>query len=152
MGDMDKYVLVSFLGEPPAGVFSESDWPLNITIVRAFTTAIGQKGIEDLLDDRYAKQKPVEIVGKSKEKFGAEGDKPVTLLEPSEDLQRLHEDSLNLLRDSIVPLRHSFEFVPHITDQPSSTFEPGQTGTLSSISLVHMKEGAPHVSKTWSFA
>lgn len=149
---MDKYVLVSFLGEPPAGVFGESDWPLNITIVRAFTTSIGQKGIRDLLDDRYAAQRPIEIVGKAKDNFGPDADMPVTLLEPSDELQCLHEDSLNLLRESVVPLRHSFGYIPHVTDQPSGTFEPGETHTLTSVSLVHLKEGAPHVSHTWSFA
>src|SRR4051812_32261457 len=101
---MDKYAIVSFLSETPEDVINESNRPLNITIVRAFTSTVGQKGIEDLLNDRYAVQKPIEVVGKSRDKFGADANMPVTLLGPSVELQRLHEDSVNLLRESVVPL------------------------------------------------
>ena len=147
---MSKFVVVSFLQDPPAA-FQASDWPLHVTIIRPFVTDTSLSELTSAIERISADSQKSDVVGKGKEVFGPEK-RSVTELELSPQLQELHEDAMREFGSYVIPESHVFSFRPHVTDQVSGTLDVDEGATLSSLSLVEMDGEERRVAHTSMFS
>ncbi len=62
---MQKFVIVSFISEPPADEFTSTDWPLHMTIVRPFQTDLLESVVIETLRPFYEQTVRIKVTGKS---------------------------------------------------------------------------------------
>ena len=131
-------------------MFSSSDFPVHVTIVRPFLSGIDEKEIIKKMKITSSKNKPMKTSGKSKEMFGPQNNVFVTELENTPEIQKLHNDSLDDLGDSInfeLP-QYNSNFRPHVTDQKTGKISVGEEIFINSISLLRFYENKCHIIDT----
>ncbi|MEA2701451.1 MAG: hypothetical protein QOE22_160 [Candidatus Parcubacteria bacterium] len=134
---MRKFVITSLLEDSPA-VFRQSDWRPHVTIVRPFTTDLPIAQLAERIDHICAQFPKIPITGKSKEFLGPQKEIPVTELESSPILQRLHEEVMQEFGPFVIPESHVLSFRPHVTDLHSGMFGVGEEAIIGSVSIVEM--------------
>lgn len=127
--------------------FSLKDWPLHLTVAPTFVIG-GENDVADTADVVTAMtpiltEQPQLIVRAGPDAgFGHSGKIPVTLIEPTAELSRLHQRLLNALLE-IGAVFDDPEFVdqgyrPHVTVTRLARVSPGQSMTLQQAALVDM--------------
>jgi hypothetical protein len=142
--------LVVVLPLAPLGVgdgFRLKDWPLHLTVAPTFVIGADDIGADmaavlTVITPILAKQRQLVVRAGPDAGFGHFGKIPVTLIEPSAELSRLHQRLL----DALLAVGAAFddpEFVgrgygPHVTITRSARVALGDTLTLRQAALVDM--------------
>lgn len=141
---MNKYIIVSLLGDMPAGTeFQESKWPLHVTLTRAIHSKRDEQEFIDTLTKALEGQKPFELVGKSEEMFGPNHDRPVTELALTEEITALNallKKSFSDLADQPVSDKYP-TYRPHVTRQGDEGISIGEKIMIRSASIVLANDG-----------
>lgn len=114
-------------------------WPLHITIVPWFP-ADDTAGLDKLLTALAAKQRPFSVRIGDVEYFGVKKDVAVNIVEPTEPLTKLHEQTVTLLDTADMSV-HQRDFIgpnyrAHITCQEHAKARKGQEFMVSEFVLV----------------
>ncbi|WP_426625005.1 2'-5' RNA ligase family protein [Leifsonia sp. McL0607] len=142
---LHSFVVVAFLPERGGDVvvpeeFGAGDWPLHVTIVPPFETALDAEAVAARLP--HGQRLP--IVAGARASFGHRRTVPVTLIRPSPALLALHEACVEALEADgavIADQRHiRAGYRPHASDQRTCALAPGDHVSLSELAIV---EGAP---------
>jgi 2'-5' RNA ligase len=135
---MYKYVIVSFLEEIPNGyIFNRNNWPLHLTIIRPFLSPDESDYFVEKLKFICSKNNRIQLTAKSEELFGLNKDIPVIELEMTGDLQNLHDEVKQVLKDSIEFESALYaDFRPHVTTQGNKSIKVGEDIMIDSLSLV----------------
>ncbi len=136
---MNRYIIASFLGRIPAGTaFPESEWPLHVTLTRAFLSGHDEQDLIKTLERALEGKESFALVGKSEELFGPKLDRPVIELERTGEISGLNASLKQSFASSIdrpVPDKYP-EYRPHVTRQGNEGIAVGDTVTVSSVSLI----------------
>ena len=137
----------AFLAEPAAEGTSTPHTPAHLTLVPPFAAAVDVA--RSALTAALAGWRPFAVHAADPARFGPRHDVPVHLIEPVNDLRRLHEALIAELAARGVELagdRHVHErFVPHIRIRPAFPDFPriasGQELTIDHVALVRRADG-----------
>jgi len=138
---MNEYVVVSFIKQPQEN-FQRSEWPLHVTILGTFQTNISSKEIVLQMTKACLDTHTFILTGKSKEMFGYNNDIPVTELNKTSALVKLHSKLLTAFLSNATLKSPTFGgdgYRPHVTDQNTGNIEPNQEITVRSVSLVKLE-------------
>jgi 2'-5' RNA ligase len=132
-------LFVVFLEQLAAG-HTFTAWPLHITIVPWFRTAVPTADIAAELRRRFAAIQPFEMTAGQPAYFGYRGRKEVTLIGPSPALTGLEEMARGYLHsikawlaDETTARRRQFR--PHVTVQGHMRVNPGQTVICREVAI-----------------
>lgn len=136
-----SYTIVGFLSNNALPrSFSESNWPLHVTLLDPFKTEWSQKELSAQMQEFALKTHPFLLKLSKRSFLGPNKDVPVTLLEVDENMSRLHNELLELGKHgSFVYNTPGFVgegFVPHITDAADERAEFNKYYDVLSISIV----------------
>ena len=140
---MTRLVVVLPLGALRVGsCFAVADWPLHVTVVAPFLTDAAPAEIMAAIEAATRHQPALTVRAGEDALFGRKHDVPVTLIQPDEDLSRLHHTLVAAIRPfAATPDGPGFTapgFSAHVTLKPPARVHPGDTLTLSQITLVDM--------------
>lgn len=138
-----KYTIVCFVDALPLNYdFSMDSWPPHVTLADVFAIDTEPLRLIEHLDKRLDSHSMLNAKTISEEWFGEKKTIRVGLIEKTNDLLGLHEEILNVLeRHGVVfnnPEYTHQGFLPHITIEADTVFEPGTIIKFDSISLVDM--------------
>ncbi|AXJ09530.1 2'-5' RNA ligase family protein [Arthrobacter sp. PM3] len=177
---MRNLIAVAFVEPVVEGLeFPRDDWPLHITLVKFDvveplmdagaapiaddTAAPGSddslaETIVDRMADPVAAALGCRLTVGGEAGFGRAGSIPVNLIEPSEELQSLHDALVRIVQQ--LPGRISTPaytlagYRPHVSHHGDKRLRAGDTVTLDRIALVDMAPGGGHstrrILKLWS--
>jgi 2'-5' RNA ligase len=117
------------------------DWPLHTTIVPWFAVeAERQLELHKLLSDLANQHKPISIkVGKTT-LFGINHDLPVNIVEPNNELIKLHRDVFNTLETNNFPIHQKTYcgdgYQAHITQQKQRKIAEGENLEITKLALI----------------
>ncbi|HSH18260.1 MAG TPA: 2'-5' RNA ligase family protein [Candidatus Saccharimonadales bacterium] len=138
-------LLCVFLDERPAGD-SFTDWPLHITIVPWFRTAVPTNELTAHMKERLNSVTPFTFIVGGEAGFGFKGRKLVNLVEQPSPLDTIERQTRNLLHeheawlvDETTKKRRSFR--PHVTVQKSGRVHEGDTFLCNALYIVEQKGG-----------
>lgn len=141
---MSRYILVFMIDTLDDGEFSK--WPLHITLIPWFEYQDDEIKLVDVLNSQIPRKVRM-VKGKVGKKTWFGYSTPVRLVEPKDDLQKLHNKLLDLLKVAGVEFSSkSFtgpRFTPHVTTRGSRTIDGGQTFELNSTTLVRAVSDHP---------
>ncbi|KFF60343.1 hypothetical protein JF66_05230 [Cryobacterium sp. MLB-32] len=129
--------------------FLVQDWPLHVTVLPPFLTDAEPGVIASAIAEAASSHRTLTAVAGQQEMFGRRTDVPVTVVVPTDELSRLHEDLIDAVRPfGAAPDEPAFtgnEFRPHITIKSHGRIDEGTALTLQQIALVDM---APRASSS----
>lgn len=137
-----KYVLVSFLESVEiSSEFSMTDWPPHVTIADVFGVTF-DTSLKEKLGNLLIAQASIRLtVGED----ATLGTTEVVLIEQNDELQKIHEQIVDLLELSgaqfNTPEFTRIGFLPHSTIQKSGRLHKGDKIELHTVSLVDMFPG-----------
>jgi hypothetical protein len=144
---MRNLILVAFVEPVTEGlVFPRTDWPLHITLVRFDAgTADGAdpaERIAALADAPAAAALGTRLTVGGDAGFGRNGAVPVSLIQPQQDLQSLHEQlvaAVGGLGGKVLTPAHALSgYRPHVSHHGDKRLNPGDVVVLDRIALVDM--------------
>lgn len=150
---MRNLILVAFTEPVTVGMeFPRTDWPLHITLLRFDIEPSEDDDVADLIAELagppVAASLGIELTVGPDAGFGHQGSVPVSLVEPSEQLQGLHEalhDAVGQLGGRVATPHYVLEhYRPHISHHDGKRPWPGETATLDRIALVDMAPDGNH--------
>jgi 2'-5' RNA ligase len=153
-----RWVVVLPLEPLRAGdVFSVGQWPLHVTLVEPFTTAIDADALGAALEPLAASTAPVPVTIGPDALFGPKHDIPVSLVEDGGRLAPLRADAQDALRALAVDLRHPrTDYRPHVTAKRHGRVREGDRLTLELLTLVRLRppETSHHgrIAGSWSLS
>ena len=138
-----KYVLVHFLQPTPDGThFAAKNWPLHITLASNFQIRRKETGLIEKLQQFAAEQKSLSITAGSDAHFGPTGQVLVTTFDMTPELNKFHNDLVQLLRanGAIFDTPEYIEsgYRPHATVRSDVRFNRGDIAMVDSFALVDM--------------
>ncbi len=149
---MARYGLATILEDCPIGYeFAPDNIPLHLTHVDSFEVDLSPQDLEAKLRQLLANQNSFTVGAVVDEWYGPEKDIPVTTLEISPELKKLHNSLMDFLDSEGALLKnphfHGDNFSPHISVYGSRRVFVGEQVPISSISIgtkVSDAEGANH--------
>lgn len=140
---MQKYVIVKFLEQVDQGTeFAASSWPLHVTLASNFVVDWESTGLIEKLSALLAKRDSVEAAVGDDEYFGPQKQVHVTLLEMSEELVSLHNDTITLLKECGAvfdePQYLEEGYRAHATVQTHPRLHKGDTVRINELTIVDM--------------
>lgn len=156
---MRNLILVAFIEPVTEGLmFPRDDWPLHITLVKFDVDVRSDDGggHEAVLADRIAGiiDRPVRVALGTSLTLGADAgfgrleSVPVSLVEPSQPLQELHESLMGTVAElpGRVPTPHYTldNYRPHVSHHGDKRTRPGDVVVLDRVALVDMAPDGNH--------
>lgn len=140
---MSRLVIVLPLSPLAVGVrFSVADWPLHITVLPPFLTAVPAAEIDQVMAATAAEQESFTAVAGEDALFGRRHDVPVTLVVHNERLIAVHRALVDAVRPFAArPDEPAFTgggFRPHITVKNGRRVNEGDLLSLTQLALVDM--------------
>lgn len=140
---MATFVAATFIDPVHRGmVFSRGAWPLHITLTH-FSSELPPDRLAEILGEPASAALGAEIRIGRDDMFGSRRTVPVSLVEHSGALQRLHEDMVQALSESgarITSPHFSGEnYRPHVTVTNDRRVNRGDTFRMNQIGLVEMR-------------
>jgi 2'-5' RNA ligase len=150
---MPRLVVVLPLDPLTVGTsFAVADWPLHITVLPPFLTDAAPHDIATAIATAAHGRPTLTVRAGEDALFGRRHNIPVTLIEPHEELTRLHHALVAAIRPfAAVPDEPAFtgeRFRAHVTMKPPARVHPGDTLTLGQIALVDMLPRADSAGRT----
>ena len=143
---MSRYVVVLPLTPMAVGDrFSTREWPLHVTLVQVFASDATPARVGSCLAVVAAAASPITAVAGEDEDFGPSRTIPVTVIEPSVELDALHAACVMAL-DRLGPVYENPEYMdegyrPHVTVKRHQRVTAGDRLELRQIALVDMDPG-----------
>jgi hypothetical protein len=118
------------------------DWPLHLTVAPTFVIDGGLPAVLAAVTPLLLSQPPLAVVAGQEYGFGRSGRFPVTLIEPTIELNRLHAQLVGALLAAGAEFDHP-EFVgagyrPHVTIKGDPGVRTGDRMTLRQAAIVDM--------------
>lgn len=140
---MATFVAAAFIDPVHRGmVFSRGEWPLHITLTH-FSSELPPGRLAEILGQPARAALGAEILVGKDDMFGSRRTVPVSLVEHSDALQRLHEDMVQVLTGhgaAITSLHFSGKnYRPHVTVTNGRQVHQGDVIRLEQIDLVEMR-------------
>ncbi len=140
---MQKYVLVTFFQPLPDGTeFTVGHWPLHTTLVANFAVDLEATDLVTKLAALFRNAHPLQTLAIYDDNFGPQGQVPVTRLELTDELARLHKKAVELIRQHggvfDEPQYLESGYKPHVTVQTNGRIHQGNLVTINDITLVDM--------------
>jgi hypothetical protein len=162
---MRNLIAVAFVEPVVEGLeFPRDDWPLHITLVKFdVVESVADAGappapgdpladrIVALMADPVAAALGCRLTVDGEAGFGRAGSIPVSLIEPSEQLQSLHDALVRIVQQ--LPGRISTPaytlagYRPHVSHHGDKRLRGGDTVTLDRVALVDMAPGGGHTTR-----
>jgi len=143
---MDAFVVVVFVRPVDPGlVFESSRWPLHITLAR-FDSAEPSKELAERIGPGVENGLGYTVTVGEDDFFGRNGRVHVSLVQPDDRLQDLHERLLDALGPDVhllSPYHTRSRFRPHIS-HTVGRLHPGDEVAVRQVSLVDMRPGGDH--------
>ncbi|MBP7837637.1 hypothetical protein KA021_02980 [Candidatus Saccharibacteria bacterium] len=120
-------------------------FPLHLTVVPWFALSedASEESTVSSISQFTQDLAPMTFVGAKRDKFGPDLDIPVTMLEKTDSLTRLH---VGLIAVSGVTVDSQFiginDYHPHISDTDDDRFEVGQEQSLGELTLVRRTDSS----------
>lgn len=134
-----RYVIVSFLGvEEPPQSFLKTLWPLHVTIIPPFSTSATPDELNQSMQNICRTYGPIHLKEGRREQFGLQKDIPVTKLDDTDILEKLHRELKEEYGEKIVFPETQYPFTPHVTDSRGTQLSVEQEKQITSISLVEI--------------
>ena len=142
-GQMRNLILVAFVEPVPDGlVFPRSEWPLHITLVRFDVEDVAAERVAALAAPPAAAALGARLGVGEDAGFGRNGSVPVSLVQPQQDLQALHERlvaAVESVGGKILTPAHTLSgYRPHVSHHGDKRLNPGDAVVLDRIALVDM--------------
>ncbi|MCU1568505.1 MAG: hypothetical protein JWQ56_3442 [Pseudarthrobacter sp.] len=144
---MRNLIFVAFIEPVTEGlVFPRTDWPLHITLVRFDAAATDGADPADrlaaLAEAPAGAALGASLTAGDDAGFGRHGSVPVSLIEPQQDLQTLHEQlvtAVGSLGGKVLTPAHTLSgYRPHVSHHGDKRLHPGDAVVLDRIALVDM--------------
>jgi hypothetical protein len=162
---MRNLIAVAFVEPVVEGLeFPRDDWPLHITLVKFDVVQPGADAgaapgpgdpladtIVALMADPVTAALGARLTVAGQAGFGRAGSIPVNLIEPSEQLQSLHDALVRIVQQ--LPGRISTPaytlagYRPHVSHHGDKRLRGGDTVTLDRVALVDMAPGGGHTTR-----
>lgn len=141
-----KYAIISPIVAVHEGdTFASSGWPLHVTLADTFAVDWDRNDLMQNLRTLFATAKSIPITAMEDTYFGDSQQTQVTLLQPNDQLCRLHNELIKLLESSGAvfndPQFTKEGFRPHATVQAHTRLYTGQHIQLTNIAIVDMFPG-----------
>lgn len=141
-----KYAIIQLLEEAPEGVeFSASDWPLHVTLVDVFAIDWSVQEMAERLTTLLTGRPPARAQATDRAYFGSNQEVPVTLLDRTDSLIKLHSDVYALLERGGLKVNNpqfALEgFRPHATVQEHAALKAGDTVVFDALTIIDMFPG-----------
>jgi hypothetical protein len=152
---MSRFVVVLPVGELAVGEsFPVADWPLHVTLVEPFATALGAEEVAAIVGAALGRPPIVATTAGDRAGFGRRRDVPVTLVHDDGALEAMRRRVLAALRDADVDVaRARLDFRPHVTAKPHGGVMPGERLRFTQLALIDMHPpagaGTRAVVATW---
>ena len=122
--------------------FTLQDWPLHVTLAPTFVIGGGLPAVLTAVTAVLSNQPTLDFVAGEEDGFGGSGRFPVTLVEPTIELSRLHARLVAALLTADAEFDHP-QFVgggyrPHITIKGGRTVRASEHLTLRQTAVVDM--------------
>ncbi|WP_427134804.1 2'-5' RNA ligase family protein [Pseudarthrobacter sp. S9] len=159
---MRNLIAVAFVEPVTEGLeFPRDDWPLHITLVKFDVVApeAAEPAPDDPLADRIAALMAAPVAAalgssvavRGEAGFGRAGSIPVSLIEPSERLQGLHDALVRMVAElpgRIPTPGYTLEgYRPHVSHHGERRLNPGDVVVLDRIALVDMAPDGGHATR-----
>jgi 2'-5' RNA ligase len=122
--------------------FDVAGWPLHLTVLAPFKTDAAPTEIARVIATTLAGQAVITVTAGPDDLFGRRHDIPVTLIDDTVELTRLHDRLvkalLPLAADPTEPAFSGPDFRAHVTVKQHRRVHPGDTLVLTQIALVDM--------------
>ena len=135
---------LAFVLEPTMVGSTFSRWPFHMTVLPWFD-AEGRDSVVHEIIERYIEGLgPINTTIGENEDFGAEGHIPACLVEKTSDIQTLHDNLFNTVRDAGMTFKNpehcgGDSYRPHITHQRGKKgYIKGDQVILSSLELIKL--------------
>ncbi|GAB3523007.1 2'-5' RNA ligase family protein [Arthrobacter monumenti] len=140
---MATFVAVAFIDPVHRGmVFSRGAWPLHITLTH-FSSDLPPDRLAEILGQPARAALGAEILIGKDDMFGSRRTVPVSLVEHSDVLQRMHEDMVRALSengaDNTSPHFSGENYRPHVTVTDGRRVNRGDTFRINQVGLVEMR-------------
>lgn len=143
---MSRYVVVAPLMSMAVGdSFVTREWPLHVTVIQVFASDATPAEIGRRLAAVCAGASPITVVAGDVEDFGPSRTIPVTVIEPSADLDALHAACVAAVA-GLGPVYENPEYMgagyrPHVTVKRHGRVSAGDVLELRQIAVVDMEPG-----------
>lgn len=137
---MPKYGLATILEDYPVGYeFTGDNIPLHLTHVDSFVVDLSTEELATKLRSALSKQQSFSVTALRDELYGPDKDIPVTILELTPELQKLHYVLMNVLGQESATLKnphfHREGFKPHVSIYDSRRVVVGKEVEIKSVSI-----------------
>lgn len=152
---MARFVVVLPLVPLAAGdEFTVADWPLHVTLVEPFSTALPADAVAAALGSIADGASAVHAAAAEEAMFGRRRDVPVTLVSDRGEIAGLRQHTLEALRTAGIDIGRAREdFRPHVTRKRHGRVRPGDRVELEWLALIdmHPPAGSHHrrVTAAW---
>jgi hypothetical protein len=133
---MKKLVIAAFLNTEIPTTFRAGEWPLHVTLHYSFTPKVPVEALAARLEAVGRHHTPMWATGRSRAMFGPSHDVPVTKIELTPMLARLHGHLVETFADVATIINSYPAYQPHVTDNCGLALAVGETAMLRSLSLV----------------
>ncbi|MFM9273789.1 2'-5' RNA ligase family protein [Pseudarthrobacter sp. NKDBFgelt] len=140
---MRNFVLVAFVEPVAEGqVFPRTQWPLHMTLLRFDVDDAVAEQVAALAGPPADKALGAALTVGEDAGFGRNGSVPVSLVQPQQDLQALHEQLATAVESAggriLTPAHTGSGYRPHISHLHGRRLRPGDTLVLDRVALVDM--------------
>lgn len=144
---MNKYVIASFLEKAHPGiVFSKTEWPLHMTILRPFFSDSEGSQLIEILQNSLEGKQTISLFGRTKEMFGPNRDIEVTELGHTTEIQNLHDSIMDAFQPFICFESEQYpHYRPHVTKRGGREVPIGEEIVIDSVSLVKIENDSRRV-------
>jgi 2'-5' RNA ligase len=140
---MARFVVVLPLVPLAAGdEFTVAQWPLHVTLVEPFPTALTADDVARLLDEVEGIGSVASVIHAAagdEAMFGRRRDVPVTLVRDGGELAALRSRTLAALQRAGVDVQPRLDFQPHVTRKQHGRIRPGDRVELETVALIDMR-------------
>ena len=150
---MAKYVIVKMLENQAIGsTFSSGRWPLHVTIIPNFEINWDFNRLKSEIEKTAGHHKQVVIAATEDDLFGPDKNIPVTRLELTPELAKIHTEIVKLLENNSakfeLPVILKQNYNPHATIQWNKRVSIGEVVSIDEFSIVDKEaEGNPGLRK-----
>ena len=148
---MYRFLIVNFVHKTPEDgfLFDGSSWPLHMTLVPPFSVPTDTIEVLAEIERNLTNFQPFSTSVGADAAFGRRRTVPVSLINSTPQLQRLHEMLLKSVTELggevVTPIYSGKGYKSHVTFQKSGRLQPGQKIDINNVSLVDRRpDDHPH--------
>lgn len=140
---MRQYAIIANLERNGTKHYTLSSLPLHVTVLSIFFSEREAEFFVKIIGSVASGFGAIKTHTTQRALFGVDEDIPVTLVEKTDELERLHLRLLKKVTDTVTFRAPQFtgrNFGPHVTDQSGTSVDVGKQLIIDNLSLVEIKD------------